>query len=377
MTLFAGITTRTVATQRLSVGILEREGDDARTPDEHVVVVVHGNVSSSLFWQQAMLDLPPEARAIAIDLRGFGSTETLAVDATRGLRDFSDDVRATLDALGIGSAHLVGWSMGGGVVMQYAIDHGARSLTLVSPVSPYGFGGTRRDGSRLSSDDAGVGGGGANPDFVARLAAGDTSADAPTSPRNVFRGSYVSPEYTTTHEDEWVASMLTTSTAPGNYPGDAVASENWPGFAAGGTGVLNTMAPKYHNVAGIVDLAEKPPILWIHGTADAIVSDASFFDINYLGKLGVIPGWPGEDIAPAQQMITQTRDVLDAYAAAGGSVTEMVLDGAGHSAHLERPAEFNAALLAVTGLEGSAAEASTPRHDPAPPTEAFIIRSSD
>ena len=67
MTLFAGITTRTVATQRLSVGILEREGDDARTPDEHVVVFVHGNVSSSLFWQQAMLDLPPEARAIAID----------------------------------------------------------------------------------------------------------------------------------------------------------------------------------------------------------------------------------------------------------------------------------------------------------------------
>lgn len=381
MTLFPGITTRTIATRRLSVGVLEREGDNASAPDEHVVVFVHGNVSSSLFWQQAMLDLPPEARAIAIDLRGFGSTETLAVDATRGLRDFSDDVRATLDALGVGSAHLVGWSMGGGVVMRHAIDHGARSLTLVSPVSPYGFGGTRRDGTRLSSDDAGVGAGGANPDFVERLAAGDTSADAPTSPRNVFRGSYVAPDYTTTHEDEWVASMLTTSTAPGNYPGDAVVSDNWPGFAAGHIGVLNTMAPKYHNVAGIVDLAEKPPILWVHGTADAIVSDASFFDINYLGQVGVIPGWPGEDIAPAQQMVTQTRDVLDAYAAAGGSVAELALDGAGHSAHLERPAEFNAALLEVTGLGRSAigdgAEASTPRHDPAPPTEAFIIPSSD
>ena len=382
MTLFPGITTRVIATPRLSVSILERDGDDTGAPDEHVVVFVHGNVSSSLFWQQAMLDLPPEARAIAIDLRGFGATQTLPVDATRGLRDFSDDVRSTLDTLGIGSAHLVGWSMGGGVVMQYAIDHGARSLTLVSPVSPYGFGGTRRDGSRLTGDDAGVGGGGANPDFVERLAAGDMTADSPTSPRNVFRGSYVSPDYTTTHEDEWVASMLTTSTAPGNYPGDAVASDNWPGFAAGSVGVLNTMAPKCHNVAGIVDLAEKPPILWIRGTADAIVSDASFFDINYLGQVGVIPGWPGEEIAPAQQMITQTRDVLDAYAAAGGSVTEVALDGAGHSAHLERPAEFNAALREVTGLSDSgfgdgAAEASTPRHDPAPPTEAFIIRSSD
>ena len=36
-----------------------------------------------------------------------------------------------------------GWSMGGGVVMQYALDHPALSLTLQAPVSPYGFGGTR------------------------------------------------------------------------------------------------------------------------------------------------------------------------------------------------------------------------------------------
>ncbi|WP_411155981.1 alpha/beta fold hydrolase [Microbacterium sp. NIBRBAC000506063] len=138
--------------------------------------------------------------------------------------------------------------------------------------------------------------------------------------------------------------MLTTSTEPGNYPGDGTASENWPGFGAGSVGVLNTMAPGHFNVSGIVDLARKPPILWIHGTADAIVSDASFFDLNHLGALGVIPGWPGEDVAPAQPMVSQTRDVLDAYAAAGGTVTEVELEGAGHSPHLERPEEFRAAL---------------------------------
>jgi pimeloyl-ACP methyl ester carboxylesterase len=370
MTLFDGITARVIETPRLNVSILEREGDDAATPPERTVVLVHGNVSSALFWQELMLDLPQDLRVIAMDLRGFGGTEHAPIDATRGVRDFSDDIHATLAALAIPTAHLVGWSMGGGVIMQYALDHPVLSLTLQSPVSPYGFGGTRRDGSRLTADDAGTGGGGANPDFVQRLTDSDLSADAPTSPRSVFRSGYVASGYTSDHEDIWVESMLSTSTATGNYPGDGVASENWPGFAAGTTGVLNTMVPKYFNTAGIVDLADKPPILWVHGTADAIVSDASFYDLNHLGQLGIIPGWPGADVAPAQEMVSQTRDVLDTYAAAGGAVTEVSLEGVGHSAHLEAPAEFRHALLEVIGYLGHP-------HDPAPPTETIILKSAD
>ena len=370
MTLFDGITARLVDTDRLSVNVLERVGDDPATAPEHTVVFVHGNVSSSLFWQEIMQDLPSDLRVLAIDLRGFGGTEHMPVDATRGVRDFSDDIRATLEVLGIPSAHLVGWSMGGGVVLQYALDHPVLSLTLQSPVSPFGFGGTGRDGSRLTDDDAGTGAGGANPDFVQRLTDRDTTDDAPTSPRSVFRAGYVAAGYTSENEDVWVESMLTTSTAGGNYPGDAVASSNWPGFAPGTSGVLNTMAPKYFDVSGIVDLADKPPVLWIYGTADAIVSDASFYDLNHLGALGVVPDWPGEDVAPAQPMVSQTRDVLSAYAAAGGEVTELPVEGAGHAAHLERPAVFRRALLTHIGYVGRPA-------DPAPPTEAIILRSAD
>ncbi len=347
--LLDGITARVIDTSRLRVNVLERTGDDPAAPPERTVVFVHGNVSSALFWQEIMLALPADLRLIAVDLRGFGDTETLPVEASRGLGDYSDDLRATLDALGIETTHLVGWSMGGGVLMQYALDHPALSLTLQAPVSPYGFGGTRPDGSRLTDDDAGCGGGGGNPDFIERLRAGDTTADAPTSPRSVFRGSYVAPGYTSDHEDIWVASMNTTATEPGSYPGDSVASTNWPGFGAGGVGVLNTMAPGHFNVSRIVDLDVKPPILWVHGTADAIVSDASFFDLNHLGALGAIPGWPGEKVAPAQQMVTQTRNVLTAYEAAGGDVTEVEFEGVGHSPHLERPEEFRTALLERIG----------------------------
>ncbi|WP_243074232.1 alpha/beta fold hydrolase [Microbacterium sp. SS28] len=370
MTLFDGITDRLIETPRLTVNVLERAGDDPATPEDRTVVFVHGNGSSSLFWQELMQDLPGELRVIAIDLRGYGGTEHAPIDATRGVRDFSDDVFATLELLGISSAHLVGWSMGGAVILQYALDHPARSLTLESPVSPFGFGGTRRDGSRLTEDDAGVGGGVANPDYIERVIAHDTSDEAPTSPRSVFRSVYVAPGYTTEHEDVWVESILSTSTAAGNYPGDSVPSENWPGFAAGTIGVLNTMAPKYFNVSGIVDLAAKPPVLWVHGSVDAIVSDASFYDFNHLGSLGIVPGWPGAEVAPAQEMVSQMRDVLGEYSARGGEVTELALEGVGHTAHLERPAEFRHALLTVIGYVGRSA-------DPAPPTETIILRSSD
>ncbi len=370
MTLFDGITARIIQTPDLTVNILERAGDDPATPPDRTVVLVHGNLSSALIWQELMQDLPRDLRVIAVDLRGYGDSENAPVDATRGVRDFSDDLHATLEALGIPTAHLVGWSMGAGVIMQYALDHPVLSLSLESPISPYGFGGTRRDGSRLTDDDTACGGGIANPDFVQRLIDHDESDEAQTSPRSVFRSGYVAADYTTQHEDVWVESMLSTSTASGNYPGDSVPTDNWPGMAAGTIGVLNALAPRYYDVSGIVDLAEKPPVLWIHGLLDPIVSDTSFYDLNHLGQLGIVPGWPGADIAPPQPMVSQMRDVLDAYAAAGGQVTELALEDTGHTPHLERPAEFRHSLLMVIGYVG------TP-HDPSPPTETIILKSAD
>src|SRR5690606_25249269 len=62
--IFDGIRQRTVQTPRLAASVLERDG----TADGIPVVFVHGNVSSSLFWQPTMLDLPAGARALAIDL---------------------------------------------------------------------------------------------------------------------------------------------------------------------------------------------------------------------------------------------------------------------------------------------------------------------
>jgi pimeloyl-ACP methyl ester carboxylesterase len=344
--LLDGITASVVPTERLSVNVLSVR--DTGVP----VVFVHGNVSSALFWQTTMLALPSSYRPLAVDLRGFGDTEPLPVDATRGVRDYADDVLSFLDAAALDSVHLVGWSMGGGVVLQLLRDHPSRvrTVTLVAPVSPYGYGGTRGASGELI-DPAGAcsGGGAANPDFVAALAAGDRTADSPLSPRQVLRTFYVKPPLVPEHEDIYVESMLSTRIGDDHYPGDSVTSEVWPGSAAGGRGVLNTMAPNHFRLDDLQDIIPKPPIRWIRGDADQIVSDASMFDLAALGALGAVPGWPGEETHPAQPMIAQTRVVLDRYAAAGGTYDEIVLPDTGHSPHIERPTEFSAALREILG----------------------------
>jgi pimeloyl-ACP methyl ester carboxylesterase len=337
-----GMTSRLLRTPRLTAQLLEvadRDGDP--------VVFVHGNVSSSLFWQRQMLDLPAGYRPIAVDLRGFGGSDRLPVDATRGLRDYSDDVTSVCEALELPPAHFVGWSMGGGVVLQLLRDHptSVRTLTLVNPVSPYGFGGTRgAEGTLIAPDGAGAGAAGANPDFVRRLAESDRGDADPFSPRNVLRAFYVKPPFIPADEDEFVESMLSTATGEDNYPGDASTSEAWPGAAPGTRGVLNTMAPNHFRLDDLHLVEPKPPILWLRGSDDQIVSDTSMFDLAHLGQLGALPGWPGPETHPPQPMVTQTRAVLDRYAEAGGTYTEVVIANTGHSPHIEAPAEFAAAL---------------------------------
>ena len=351
-TLLPGTTATRVPTARLTQNVQHLEGVDPAGPGE-VVLFVHGNVSSALFWQQPMLALAATGRVrpLAVDLRGYGDTDPLPIDARRGVRDWADDLAALVDALGPDRVHLVGWSMGAGVVLQYLLDRPDQvaSVVLVAPVSPYGFGGTTgQDGRRLSEDGAGSGAAAANPEFVAALAAGDTTADRPTSPRSILRAFYVAPGSLPLDpqlEDVFVTAMLSTRTGEDHYPGDAVTSATWPGVAPGERGVLNTMAPTVFDLSGITDLPAKPPVLWIRGDADAIVSDASLFDLAQLGVLGAVPGWPGADVCPPQPMVAQTRAVLDRYATAGGTYREVVLPGVGHSPHVERPQEFVVALL--------------------------------
>jgi pimeloyl-ACP methyl ester carboxylesterase len=345
-TLLPGITAERMPTSRLTVAVLSVA--DRTGP---AVLLVHGNVSSSLFWQPTMLALPEPYRPLAIDLRGFGGTDPEPVDATRGLRDYADDLAAAIEALGLDTVHLVGWSMGGGVVLQYLVDrpgeHGVASLTLVDPLSPFGFGGTKGvDGILCDPCGAGSGGGGANPEFVERLAGQDRGEGSVLSPRRVLLAHYVKPPHVPEHLDIFVESMLSTRIGADYYPGDSRAVDAWPGFAPGDHGVLNTMAPTHFRIADLSGVQPRPPVLWLRGADDVIVSDTSLYDLAYLGSLGAVPGWPGAETWPPQPMVAQTRAVLDGYAAAGGRYREVVIENAGHGPHLDQPERFLAELTA-------------------------------
>jgi len=194
------------------------------------------------------------------------------------------------------------------------------------------------------ADYAGSGGGTANADFTAAIAAGDRSSDHPHSPLNVFRSLYVAPGTQLTDEELLLESVLSTRVGPANYPGDSVPSQNWPGVAPGRTGINNALSPKYMDVSAFADVPQVGPVLWVHGDTDAIVSDNSALDFGQLGALGAIAGWPGEGIYPPQPMVSQMRSVLQRFAANGGTYREVELPGIGHSPHIEVPDRFGELL---------------------------------
>ena len=343
-----GITSKMVDTPRLKTHVLF-SGHENGTP----VLFIHGNASSSTYWEEMMLKLPAGFRGIAPDLRGYGDTEDKLIDATRGMGDWIDDLLALLDVLKIEKTHVVGHSMGGTIVfgLVAAIPGRVLSGTVVDPGSPYGFGGCKGiDGQPCYDDFAGSGGGIVNPDFPKLMAAGDRSTDNPqASPRVVMNSFYWKPPFKPAREEDLLSSLMTEKVGGQKYPGDFVPSTSWPNVAPGKFGPINALSPKYvgDSVERFINASPKPPMLWVRGDSDMIVSDASFFDMGNLGKLGYVPGWPGDEVYPPQPMVSQTRHILDEYKAKGGAYEEVVIADTGHTPFVEKPNEVMAKIVNV------------------------------
>lgn len=312
------------------------------------LLLVHGNVSSSVFFLPLFPALAEHLDVVSVDLRCFGDTDALPIDATRGYRDWTEDLAEFVAALGWDRFAIAGWSLGGMITMQYTMDHAEQitDLILINPGSPFGFGGTRGEtGELLDPPGLASGGGCVGPQLVQAYQNGDREF-LRTSMNNMnFTPSFrLSPEW----EELLLDDRLKVKVGDGMYPGDFRKSDRWPFVVAGDKGVCNTMSPTYGNLSGLADIPVKPPILWVRGAADVMVSDHSLGDFGFLGQSGVVPGWPGADAVPPQPMVSQTRYVLDQYAANGGVYREVVHSG-GHGSFLENADEFVAAVLEQLG----------------------------
>lgn len=95
---------------------------EAGPEDAPVIVLLHGlGLDSMLAWYRIMPRLATTFRVVALDLHGAGKTD-------RGrdpfdISDMAEEVAGALDALGIGRATVVGYSMGGAVAQEIAHRH--------------------------------------------------------------------------------------------------------------------------------------------------------------------------------------------------------------------------------------------------------------
>lgn len=98
------------------------------------VVLLHAGIADRAMWSEHLRPLADAGhRTVAVDLPGFGEAPIPAGEQTPWA-----DVLATMDALGIGSAALVGNSFGGAVALRVAVLAPERvtALALVSAPGP-------------------------------------------------------------------------------------------------------------------------------------------------------------------------------------------------------------------------------------------------
>ncbi len=103
----------------------------------HPVLLIHGHTSDRRIWDPVMPGLLGGGlRVIRVDLRGHG--RSTRPDFGYHFSDHAADMAAVLDAAGVETAAVVGFSIGGGVALEMAVTMSERlsRLVLMSPVMP-------------------------------------------------------------------------------------------------------------------------------------------------------------------------------------------------------------------------------------------------
>jgi 3-oxoadipate enol-lactonase len=93
------------------------------------LVLIHGLADDHRAWRRVLPALALRHRVILYDFRGHG--QTALGDADGSLGQLADDLHRFLDALELEKPALAGFSLGGSIVMRFAIDHSDRIERLI------------------------------------------------------------------------------------------------------------------------------------------------------------------------------------------------------------------------------------------------------
>ncbi|MFA6800962.1 MAG: alpha/beta hydrolase [Acholeplasmataceae bacterium] len=110
-----------------------------------IIILVHGNMSSSVHFQVVMEQLENEYQVYALDLRGFGDSSY--TKPLNSLHDFAVDVELFINLLNLDNFNLLGWSTGGGIVLEVAADfkNRVKKVFLLDSVGIKGYPMFRKD----------------------------------------------------------------------------------------------------------------------------------------------------------------------------------------------------------------------------------------
>jgi pimeloyl-ACP methyl ester carboxylesterase len=93
------------------------------------VLFIHGTGGSWEVWRANIAELARRHRVIAVDLPGFGESETIG--PTPDMAVYAEFLSGLLEQLKCGPATVVGHSLGGIVCLHLALDHPAQVQSLV------------------------------------------------------------------------------------------------------------------------------------------------------------------------------------------------------------------------------------------------------
>jgi pimeloyl-ACP methyl ester carboxylesterase len=104
------------------------------------VVLLHGFTAAWRIWHPILADLVARYEVIAPTLPGHLGGPSYPADQPITFERSTDAVERLLDEMGVGAAHFVGNSMGGGIALELAKRGRARSVVALAPAGGWSRG---------------------------------------------------------------------------------------------------------------------------------------------------------------------------------------------------------------------------------------------